>query len=129
MCLVHMDTHTVCRVRDGTAEKRGWGWSTNCNFASPGQDGFLERPVNQTVDLNTTARLNCTTNGTMGAPVQWWHGDSAVMDGGRVTVDQEALLIASVTWSDIGEYTCRITFGGETYSASATLNITGVCYS
>lgn len=87
---------------------------------------FLERPESQRVDLNTSLYLNCTANESM-ASVQWWRRDSAVTaTTGRVTVDQQGTLqIASATWSDIGEYTCIIRFENNTFSASATLNITG----
>lgn len=91
-----------------------------------GQDGFLERPEDQRVDLNTSAYLNCTANESM-ASVQWWRGDSAVTaTTGRVTVDERgSLRVASTTWSDIGVYTCIIRFENSTFNDSATLNITG----
>ena len=107
---------------------RGWGCRAVHN-TYVGTDVFLERPASQRVELNSSARLNCTANDSTLASVQWRRGDSAVVVlSGRVTVEEGSLLLASVTWSDIGEYTCVITFNGAEYSASAVLNISGIWY-
>ena len=87
---------------------------------------FLERPVRQEVDLDASARLNCTANDdTAVISLQWLRYDSVVSLSGRVRVDQGSLVFSAVTWSDIGVYTCVLTLSDGVYSASATLNITG----
>ena len=88
---------------------------------------FLERPASQRVDLNAPAQLNCTANDSE-ATLQWWRRGSVVTTtgSGRVRVEQGAVTIAAADWADIGVYTCTITFRGETYSASANFNITGI---
>ena len=93
-----------------------------------GQDVFLERPESLSVELDSPVRLNCTANDTVEDPVQWRRGEAAVMLSGRVAVEEGSLLLSAVTWSDIGEYTCIITFSGSVYFASATLDVTGTIY-
>lgn len=90
---------------------------------------FLERPQGQTVDLKSPVRLNCTANDTTASSsVQWRRGDSVVTEASGVLVQQGSLQLAAIDWSDIGVYTCIITFGGNTSYAAATLNITGILY-
>ena len=87
---------------------------------------FLERPVSQRVELGFPARLNCTVNGTLATPPEWRLGGSALTSvAGEVEVEASYLLLPSVQWSQIGEYTCVVTVEGNSSSASATVNITG----
>jgi hypothetical protein len=91
-----------------------------------GQDVFLERPVSQRVELGSPARLNCTVNETLATSPEWRLGGSVLTSvTGEVEVEASYLLLPSVQWSQIAEYTCVVTVEGNSSSASATVNITG----
>ena len=92
----------------------------------PSGDVFLERPAGQTVDLDAPAQLNCTANDST-ASVQWRHDGRPVTEvTDRVRLEPAGVRIVAATWSDIGVYTCNVTLNGRVFSASATLNITGI---
>ena len=107
-------------------ERKRAGLAPSLICLSPGQVVFLERPESQRVDLGSSARLNCTANDTLAVSSfqQWLFRGSAVE--GEVVIARDYLLLLSVSWSHIGEYTCVLTVPpGTSYSASATVNITG----
>ena len=110
-------------------ERKRAGLAPSLICLSPGQVVFLERPESQRVDLGSSARLNCTANDTLAVSSfqQWLFRGSAVSPAeGEVVIARDYLLLLSVSWSHIGEYTCVLTVPpGTSYSASATVNITG----
>ena len=87
---------------------------------------FLDRPASQVVELGSPARLNCTVNDTLATTAEWWFGGSVLIPAaGRIQVQPDYLRLASVHWDQIGEYSCVVRVGGNSSSASATVNITG----
>ena len=81
--------------------------------------------MSQRVDLDSTIQFNCTANDTTDTSLQWWHDGRVLAESTSMELDY---VLSNITWSDIGVYTCIITFRNNTYSASATLNITGNIY-
>ena len=82
--------------------------------------------MSQRVELGSPVRLNCTVNETLAISPQWWlEGSQLRAVPGEIEVEPGSLLLPAVRWAHIGEYTCRLIVEGDSFSASATVNITG----
>lgn len=134
----------IVRITSTQLSDEGWYW---CN-ATSGPDnnatrlyltirdeiGFLSPPPNEEVnDIGNVALLDCnTTNFNTESSFVWTNGTDPVPLGASsavelIGVNNEKLLINSVTIYDIGNYTCRVTRTktSQLITAIIVLSVTG----
>ena len=84
-------------------------------------------PVQQTVDVASTATFTCDVTGYPVEQITWYKDAQAIEADDKITIttDQVTLVIESVQRSDWGMYQCMATNQREEAEASAQLSLGG----
>ena len=92
-------------------------------------------PQNETRLEGDAAVFNCSAEAEPLHTVQWLFQDSVIYDGPKYTTNLDStgrtgrLIVGNVNQNDTGKYTCVVNNTHGNASASANLNVQGLCQS
>ncbi|XP_052744753.1 hemicentin-1 isoform X2 [Bicyclus anynana] len=85
-----------------------------------------EYPTDTTIEFGNEGKLFCKANTYPEADIKWYHNDTLIEESENIQIDENELLIKSMSIEDTGEYRCEIANSVKSESYTANVYISGL---